>query len=74
MLDFYLKNQLFIFVVVSFGILYAVRFANNAQLLNAIILITIVYYVFFSKFGFLFFRSANSKDINEITLKILRKK
>ena len=48
MLDFYLKKQLLIFVIISFGILYGVRFANSAELLNAIVLITITYYVFFS--------------------------
>lgn len=48
MLDFYLKHQIFIFVLISLGIFYGVRFANSSQLLNAIVLITIVYYVFFS--------------------------
>jgi hypothetical protein len=48
MLDFYLKNQILIFIIISVFILYSVRFANSPQLLNAILIITLIYYIFFS--------------------------
>ena len=60
MLDFYLKNQILVFIIISVFILYSVRFANSPQLLNAILIITIIYYIFFSD-------TINLKNINSNT-------
>jgi hypothetical protein len=46
-LDFYEKNQLIIFIIICAFIFYLTKFIESGPLLNTIIIISIIYYIFY---------------------------